>query len=205
MFGLDSDRWETQADWNVDGDGRPSGASELGGPHTDRLILRPSVTSSGSTRRKSRMQAWLSTSLPREESTVGRTSFQSIICIARMARHTHSWTRTGFGPGANFFRRTRTWSRRAGRSLSGTWVARSYVIWQQTSDCVGISQRPGASSAHTLPFSVVAVKSHASGSAADWRMAMAMFQASFCRGNCQGGAGRPAMRGTPTERWNLNR
>ena len=100
------------------------------GPHTDKVILRPSVTSSGSTRRKSRMQAWLATSFPRVDTTVGSTSFHDCIWMARMARHTHSWTRTGLGPGANFLSSSRIWLRRAGRSASETWVPRSYVIWR---------------------------------------------------------------------------
>jgi hypothetical protein len=46
------------------------------------------------------MQAWLSTWLPSVETTNGKTSFHSFICIASIARHTHSWTLIGLGPGA---------------------------------------------------------------------------------------------------------
>jgi hypothetical protein len=75
------------------------------------------------------MQLWLATSLPREETTVWSTFFHDCICMARMAKHTHSWTRTGFGPAANFFRSTRICSRKAGSSLSEICVERSYVIF----------------------------------------------------------------------------
>lgn len=103
--------------------------SSAGDPRTERLILRPSVTSSGRTLRKSKMAAWLCTSLPRVETTVGKTSFQVLICIASIAIQTQSCTRTGLGPAANFFRSSRSWSRRAGRSPSVTCVVRSYVIY----------------------------------------------------------------------------
>lgn len=75
------------------------------------------------------MAAWLCTSLPRAETTVGKTSFQFLICIARMARQTQSCTRTGLGPAANFFKSSKSWSRRVGKSPSGTCVARSYVTY----------------------------------------------------------------------------
>ena len=74
------------------------------------------------------MQAWLSTSLPREDTTEGRTSFHSFIWMASVAKHTQSCTRTGLGPLAYCFRSRSTWLRSAGRSLSGICVARSYVI-----------------------------------------------------------------------------
>jgi len=74
------------------------------------------------------MQAWLATSSPRAETTVGRTSFHDSIWMARMARQTQSWTRTGLGPAAYFLRSTSSWLRRTGRSLSDTCVSRSYVI-----------------------------------------------------------------------------
>lgn len=102
--------------------------SSAGDPRTERFILRPSVTSSGRTLRKSRMAAWLCTSLPRVETTVGKTSFQVLICIASIAKQTQSCTRTGLGPAANFFKSSKSWSRRVGKSPSGTCVARSYVI-----------------------------------------------------------------------------
>ncbi len=71
------------------------------------------------------MQAWLSTSSPRAETTVERTSFQVVIWIASIAKHTHSWTLTGFGPPAKRLRRTSIWPRKAGRSASETCVDRS--------------------------------------------------------------------------------
>jgi hypothetical protein len=46
------------------------------------------------------MHAWLSTSFPSADTTVWRTFFQDLICIARMAKQTHNWTLTGLGPGA---------------------------------------------------------------------------------------------------------
>jgi hypothetical protein len=49
--------------------------------------------------------------------------------MARIARHTQSWTRTGLGPGANFLSSNKSWLRSAGRSAAETWVPRSYVIW----------------------------------------------------------------------------
>lgn len=102
--------------------------SSAGDPRTERFILRPSVTSSGRTLRKSRMAEWLCTSLPRAETTVGKTPFQVLICIASMAKQTQSCTRTGLGPAANFFKSNKSWSRRVGKSPSGTCVVRSYVI-----------------------------------------------------------------------------
>ena len=74
------------------------------------------------------MQAWLSTSFPRAETTVDSTSFHVCIWMARIARQTHSWTRTGLGPGAYFLSSSRISPRSAGRSASDIWVARSYVI-----------------------------------------------------------------------------
>lgn len=109
--------------------------SSAGGPRTERFILRPSVTSSGRTLRKSRMAEWLCTSLPRAETTVGKTSFQVLICIANIAKQTQSCTRTGLGPAANFFKSSKSWSRRVGKSLSGTWVVRSYVIYSVIISC----------------------------------------------------------------------
>lgn len=70
------------------------------GPHTVKVIFRPSVTSSGRTRRNSSMQAWLDGSLPSVDTTIGMTSFHSSIWIARIARQTHSCVRIGRGPGA---------------------------------------------------------------------------------------------------------
>jgi hypothetical protein len=68
--------------------------------HTDKVILRPSVTSSGNTRRKSKMAAWLSGLLLRALTTDAKTSSQSFIWMARMAKQTQSCTRIGFGPAA---------------------------------------------------------------------------------------------------------
>ena len=50
------------------------------------------------------MQAWLSASLPIVETTIGTTSFHSVICIAKIAKHTHSWIRIGRGPVAKAFK-----------------------------------------------------------------------------------------------------
>jgi hypothetical protein len=61
-----------------------------GGPHTDKVIFRPSVTSSGRIRKKSRRQAWLCTSLPIVETTVPKTFFHDRIWMAKMAKHTQS-------------------------------------------------------------------------------------------------------------------
>jgi hypothetical protein len=74
--------------------------SELRNPRTDKVIFRPSVTSSGRTRKKSRMQAWLSGLSLSDWTTEGSTSFQSFIWIAKIAKHTQSWTRMGLGPAA---------------------------------------------------------------------------------------------------------
>ncbi len=60
------------------------------------------------------MQAWLSTSFPREDTTVDRTSFQFVIWIASIARQTQSWTLTGFGPQQTASGALVIWPRRAG-------------------------------------------------------------------------------------------
>lgn len=66
--------------------------------HTERLILRPSIASSGRTLRNSRTHSMPLGSLPSVETTDCRTSFHSNIWIAKFAKHTHSCVRMGFGP-----------------------------------------------------------------------------------------------------------
>jgi len=66
------------------------------------------------------MHAWLSASLPSAATTFGTTSFHPVICIARIAKQTHSWVRIGRGPLANDFRAAKTWSRSAGNESVGT-------------------------------------------------------------------------------------
>lgn len=56
--------------------------------HTPRLILRPSVTSSGKIFKNSRTQS--PALLPKADPTVAKTSFQDSIWIAKLAKHTHS-------------------------------------------------------------------------------------------------------------------
>ena len=64
--------------------------------HTVRLIFRPSVTSSGKILRNSKTQspAWS----PSAEPTVANTSFHAVICMARLAKQTHSCVWIGLGP-----------------------------------------------------------------------------------------------------------
>ncbi len=64
--------------------------------HTVRLILRPSVTSSGRILRNSKTQS--PASFPSAEPTVAKTFFHVAICIARLAKQIHSWVWIGLGP-----------------------------------------------------------------------------------------------------------
>ena len=96
--------------------------------------------------------------------------------MARMARHTQSWTRIGLGPGAKCFRSRRIWVRRAGSSFAGTWVERSYVICKE-SITRGYS---ACSKLQTFPRRVMAAKRVASGSASDCRIPIMVAQESFC-------------------------
>jgi hypothetical protein len=108
---------------------------------------------------------------------MGSTSFHVCIWMARMARHTQSWTRTGLGPGANFLSSSRIWLRSAGRSASEIWVPRSYVIWQGQRLTLLLGGDPCIPC--TLPLSVVAANSCASASVEFWRMDIVVVQASF--------------------------
>lgn len=58
--------------------------------HTETLILRPSVTSSGRIRRKSSRQSPPSKLLPTVDPTVPTTSFHEVNWIARLAKQTES-------------------------------------------------------------------------------------------------------------------
>lgn len=121
-------------------------------------IFRPCVTSSGRTRRKSKTQGSVAGSDPRAVTMSVRTSFHSVICIARFARQTHSVNRIGLGPAWKTVRFLIIEARSSGSCSRGIWW-RSYTIW--------LCQRrkhPHMSSRRTLPFSVVAAKSFAAAS-----------------------------------------
>jgi hypothetical protein len=160
------------------------------GPHTVKLILRPSVTSSGRTFRNSRMQAWLSASLPKPDTTVWTTSFHPVICIARMAKQTHSWVRMGRGPAAKTFRSPRTWSRSSGNALVGIcWM--SYVIFARQYQTLHAREFVAV----TLPLNVVAANIWCSASTRDCKIPIVICQASVCH-SCQ--LGWSHRRGTVT-------
>ena len=89
------------------------------GPHTVRVILRPSVTSSGRTLRNSSITAWLDGSLPNVERIIGSTSFHSVIWTARMARQTHSCVRIGLEPVEYSFKYESSCERRPARDSRG--------------------------------------------------------------------------------------
>lgn len=125
------------------------------------------------------MQAWLATSLPRAVTTVGRTSFQVCIWMARMARHTQSCTLTGLGPGAYFLSSNSSWLRSPGKSASETCAPRSYVILESQCRQVYQTRWPWLC---TLPLRVVAAKSCASASVEVCRMDNVVVHASFCGG-----------------------
>ena len=126
---------------------------------TVRAIFRPCVTSSGSTRRKSRTQGSVAGSEPSAATTSDRTSFHSVICMARFAKQTQSCNLIGFGPAWKVARFRIIEARSSGSCARGTWW-RSYTIWP--------SQRGSATREHqpTLPLSVVAANSLAAASAA---------------------------------------
>lgn len=125
---------------------------------TVRAILRPCVTSSGRTRRKSKTQGSVAGSEPRALTTSLRTSFHSVICMARFARHTHSCRRMGLGPAWNIARFRMMDARSSGSCARGTWW-RSYTIWHSQHVPTLQEQQP------TFPLSVVAAKSLAAASA----------------------------------------
>jgi hypothetical protein len=85
------------------------------------------------------------------------TSCHSSICIARFARHTQSCVRIGRGPWANVERIEMRVSRSCGRDSRGIWW-RSYVIYSRQ-----LWNPPGNKTFFTLPLSVVAANSFASG------------------------------------------
>jgi hypothetical protein len=87
------------------------------------------MTSSGRTRRKSRTQGSVAGSVPRAFTTSVRTSFHSVICIARFARQTHSCNRIGLGPAWKVVKLRMIEARSSGSWSRGTWW-RSYTIWQ---------------------------------------------------------------------------
>jgi hypothetical protein len=87
------------------------------------------MTSSGRTRRKSRTQGSVAGSVPRAFTTSVRTSFHSVICIARFARQTHSCNRIGLGPAWKVVKLRMIEARSSGSCSRGTWW-RSYTIWQ---------------------------------------------------------------------------
>lgn len=126
---------------------------------TVRAIFRPCVTSSGSTRRKSRTQGSVAGSDPSAATTSDRTSFHSVICMARFAKQTQSCNLIGFGPAWKVARFRIIEARSSGSCARGTWW-RSYTIWS--------SQRgsPAPEHQHTFPLSVVAANSLAAASAA---------------------------------------
>jgi hypothetical protein len=82
LYCVNADRW-----MYMDGDSAE---------HTVRLILRPSVTSSGRILRNSKTQS--PASFPSAEPTVANTFFHVAICIARLAKLMHSWVCIGLGP-----------------------------------------------------------------------------------------------------------
>lgn len=100
--------------------------------HTERLILRPSVTSSGKIRRKSSRQSPPSLLLPTAEPTELSTSFHAVFSMANLARHTQSCVRIGRGPARYNCRRDRSESRKGVRASGGNWW-RSWVIWHSES------------------------------------------------------------------------
>jgi hypothetical protein len=141
---------------------------------TVRAIFRPCVTSSGRTRRKSRTQGNVAGSVPRVLTTSVRTSFHSVICIAKFARQTHSCSRMGFGPAWKVARFRMMDARSSGSCARGTWW-RSYTIWPCQKRSITASQYP------TLPLSVVTANSLAAGSAGcDSIIASVVVHASCC-------------------------
>jgi len=86
-----------------------------------RAIFRPCVTSSGSTRRKSKTQGSVEGSEPRVDNMRGSTSFHSVIWMAKFARQTHSCNLIGLGPAWNVTKFRIIESRRLGRVWRGSW------------------------------------------------------------------------------------
>jgi hypothetical protein len=108
---------------------------------TVRAIFRPCVTSSGRTRRKSRTQGSVAGSDPRAVTTSASTSFHSVICIARFAKHTHSCNLMGLGPAWNVARFRIIDARSSGSCGRGTWW-RSYTIWRSQRGGTTAEQQP---------------------------------------------------------------
>ena len=94
---------------------------------TERLNLRPSVTSSGRILRNSRMQEMLVGSEPNVDMTEGSTSCQSVMRIASWARQMFSCVRISLRPLLYCLSRFRTESLNAVTASLGSW-RRSYTI-----------------------------------------------------------------------------